>query len=151
MLVDLAVPSDVEREAAEVEGVSLFDVDDLRAGLDGALASRLGEVPKVEEIVEDEVAAFGRRHRELEVEPLVAALRVQAEAVREQEVERVLRRLGEVDPATAEQIEHLSRVLVKKLLHEPTVRLRERAGEGEAEAAAAAVRELFGLAAPHEQ
>lgn len=151
VLVDLAVPSDVEREAAEVEGVSLFDVDDLRAGLDGALASRLSEVPRVEELVEGEVAAFGRRYRELEVGPLVAALRIRAEAVREQEVERVLRRLGEVDPATAEQIEHLSRVLVKKLLHEPTVRLRERAGEGEAEAAAAAVRELFGLAAPHEQ
>ena len=48
--------------------------------------------------------------------------------IREQEVERALRRLGEVDPATAEQIEHLSRALVKKLMHEPTVRLRERAG-----------------------
>ncbi len=147
VLVDLAVPADVERDTAGIEGVSLFDVDDLRAGLDGALASRLREVPKVEAIVEEEVAAFGRRYRELEVEPLLASLRQRAEAIREQEVERTLRRLGDVDAATAEQVEHLSRALVKKLLHEPTVRLRERAGDGEAEAAAAAVRELFGLAA----
>jgi len=147
VLVDLAVPADVEREVAGVEGVSLYDVDDLRAGLGEALASRLREVPRVEEIVEEEVAAFARRYRELEVEPLVASLRQLAESIREQEVERALRRLGEVDPETAEQIELLSRALVKKLLHEPTVRLRERAGEGDADDVAAAVRELFGLSA----
>ena len=83
VLVDLAVPADVERSAGEVGGARLFDVDDLRAGLDDALASRLREVPAVEAIVEDEVDAFGRRYRELEVEPLVAALRRQAEAIRD--------------------------------------------------------------------
>ncbi len=146
VFVDLAVPADVDRGVAEIEGASLFDVDDLRAGLDEAMASRLREVPKVEAIVEDEVAAFARRYGELEVEPLLASLRQQAEAIREQEVARALRRLGEVDPETAEQIDLLSRALVKKLLHEPTARLRERAGDGEADDVAAAVRELFGLA-----
>jgi glutamyl-tRNA reductase len=150
VLVDLAVPSDVEREAADVEGVRLFDVDDLRAGLDGTLAARLREVPKVEAIVEDEVASFGRRLRELEVEPLLAELRLRADAIREQEVERTLRRLGDVDPETAEQVELLARALVKKLLHEPTVRLRDRAGEGAADDVAVALRELFGLSAPRE-
>jgi glutamyl-tRNA reductase len=150
VLVDLAVPADVERAAADVDGVRLFDVDDLRAGLDGALASRLREVPSVEAIVEEEVEAFERRYRELEVEPLLASLRLRAETIREQEVERTLRRLGDVDPETAEQIELFSRALVKKLLHEPTVRLRERAGEGAAEDAASALRELFGLPAPRD-
>jgi glutamyl-tRNA reductase len=150
VIVDLAVPADVERSVGDVDGVRLFDVDDLRAGLDDALASRLHEVPSVEAVVEEEVAAFGRRFRELEVEPLVAEMRRQAELVRAQELERAFRDLGEVDPATAERIEHLSRVLVKKILHEPTVRLRERAGAGEAEEVAAAVRELFGLDAPRE-
>ena len=56
-----------------------------------------------------------------------------------------------MDAATAERIEHLSRTLVKKLLHEPTVRLRERAGTGDADEVADAVRELFGLAAPRDQ
>ena len=80
----------------------------------------------------------------------MAALRRQAETIREQELERALRDLGDVDPATAERIEHLSRTLVKKLLHEPTVRLRERAGTGDADEVADAVRELFGLAAPRD-
>ncbi|MBA3434380.1 MAG: glutamyl-tRNA reductase [Actinobacteria bacterium] len=150
VLVDLAVPADVERSVGEISGVRLFDVDDLRAGLDDAITSRLDEVPKVEEVVEDEVESFGRRYRELEVEPLVAELRRQAEAIREQELERIMRDLGDIEPETAERIEHLSRVLVKKILHEPTVRLRERAGDGEADEVAAAVRELFGLTAPRD-
>ena len=151
VIVDLAVPADVARDVADVAGVSLFDVDDLRAGLDDAFAGRLREVPKVEDIVEEEVAAFARHYRELEVEPLVAELRLRAEAIREREVERALGRLGEVDAETAEQLDRLSRSLVTKLLHEPTVRLRERAGDGGADEFAAAVRELFGLVAPREQ
>jgi glutamyl-tRNA reductase len=150
VLVDLAVPADVERSAGEVPGVRLFDVDDLRAGLDDAMAARLREIPKVETVVAEEVESFSRRFRELEIEPLVAALRRQAESIRELELERTLRELGEVDPETADRIEHLSRALVKKLLHEPTVRLRARAGEGDADDVAAAVRELFGLTAPRE-
>ena len=150
VLVDLAVPADVERGAGAVAGVRLFDVDDLRVGLDDSMAARLREVPGVEAIVDDEVESFSRRYRELDVEPLVSALRRQADGIREQELERALRDLGDVDPATAERIEHLSRTLVKKLLHEPTVRLRERAGTGDADEVADAVRELFGLAAPRD-
>jgi glutamyl-tRNA reductase len=148
VLVDLAVPADVERAAGDVPGVRLFDVDDLRAGLDDAIASRLREVPKVEAIVDQEVDSFRRRYRELEVEPVVAALRRQAETLRVAELERTLRDLGDVDPETAMRIEHLSRSLVKKLLHEPTIRLRERAGEGDADEVAALLRELFGLTVP---
>jgi glutamyl-tRNA reductase len=151
VLVDLAVPADVERAAGDVPGVRLFDVDDLRAGLDDAIASRLREVPKVEAVVDGEVESFARRYRELEVEPVVAAMRRQAEEIRIAELERTLRDLGDVDPATALRIEHLSRALVKKLLHEPTVRLRERAGEGDADEVAAAVRELFGLIVPRDR
>jgi glutamyl-tRNA reductase len=150
VLVDLAVPADIEREAGAIPGVRLFDVDDLRAGLDDSMASRLREVPAVEAIVQDEVESFGRRYNELEVEPLLAAVRRHAEAIRQQELERALRDLGDVDQATAERIEHLSRTLVKKLLHEPTVRLRGRAGTGDADDVADAVRELFGLATPRD-
>jgi glutamyl-tRNA reductase len=150
VLVDLAVPADVEREAGAIPGVRLFDVDDLRAGLDDSMAARLHEVPAVEAIVQNEVESFGRRYHELEVEPLVSSLRRQAETIRRQELERTLRDLGDVDSATAERIEDLSRTLVKKLLHEPTIRLRERAGDGDADEVADAARELFGLAAPRD-
>jgi glutamyl-tRNA reductase len=148
VLVDLAVPSDVERDAGDVPAVKLFDVDDLRAGLDDTTAARLREVPDVEAVVEDEVAAFGRRYRELEVEPLLSELRKQAESIRARELERALDDLGEVDPAVAARMEHLSRTLVTRLLHDPTVRARERAGAGGADEVAEAVRDLFGLPAP---
>jgi glutamyl-tRNA reductase len=151
VLVDLAVPADVDREVADVAGVRLFDVDDLRAGLDDAMTSRLREVPRVETIVEDEVEEFGRRYRELEVEPLLSELRRQAESIRKREVERALSDLGDVDPAVAERMEHLSRTLVKRLLHDPTVRARERAGAGEASEVAGAVRDLFGVSPPSDQ
>ena len=146
VLVDLAVPADVERSAGAVPGVRLFDVDDLRAGLDEAMAERLREVPRVEAIIEEELETFGRRYRELEVEPLVSELRRRAEEVREREVGRALRDLGDVDPRVAERLEHLSHTLVKKLLHDPTVRLRERAGVGDADGVAETVRDLFGIA-----
>jgi glutamyl-tRNA reductase len=148
VVVDLAVPADVEREAGDVAGVRLFDVDDLRAGLDDAMASRIREVPKVEAVVEEEVADFGRRYRELEVEPLLSELRRQAESIRTRELERALGDLGDVDPAVAERMDHLSRTLVKRLLHDPTVRARERAGEGNADGVADAVRDLFGISSP---
>jgi glutamyl-tRNA reductase len=151
VLVDLAVPADVDREVADVAGVRLFDVDDLRAGLDDAMTSRLREIPRVETIVEDEVEEFGRRYRELEVEPLLSELRRQAESIRRREVERALRDLGDVDPAVAERMEHLSRTLVKRLLHDPTVRARERAGAGDASEVAGAVRDLFGVSPPSDQ
>jgi glutamyl-tRNA reductase len=148
VVVDLAVPADVERRAGEVEGVRLFDVDDLRAGLDEAMSARLREVPRVEAILEEEVETFGRRYRELEVEPLLSELRKQAESIREREVERALSDLGDVDGDVVERVERLSRSLVKKLLHDPTVRARERAGAGEADEVAEAVRDLFGISAP---
>ena len=151
VVVDLAVPADVERAAGEVEGVRLFDVDDLRVGLDEAMAARLREVPKVEGIVDEQVESFVRRYRELEVEPLLTELRKNAESIREREVERALRDLGDVEPAVAERVEHLSRSLVTKLLHDPTVRARERAGAGDADEIADAVRDLFGISAPSDQ
>jgi glutamyl-tRNA reductase len=148
VVVDLAVPADVERDAGAVAAVQLFDVDDLRAGLDEAIASRLGEVPRVEAIVEDEVLEFGRRYRRLEVAPLLSALRKQAETMRRAELDRALGDLGDIDPRVAERIDYLTRTLVTRLLHDPTVRLRERAGAGGIEEVADTVRDVFGISAP---
>ena len=105
----------------------------------------------MEAIVEEEVEEFGRRHRELEVEPALAALRRQAESIRQRELERALRDLGDVDPAVAERMDVLSRTLVTKLLHDPTVRLRERAGAGDADHVAETLRELFGIPSSDER
>jgi len=146
VLVDLAVPRDVDPTVGRLPGARVFDVDDLRAGLDAAAAARAREVPRVEAVVADEAARFSRRRRELDVEPFVTDLRRRADAIRERELERTLRHLGDVDPETARHLRHLSESLVNKLLHEPTARLREKAGEGEADELLPAFRELFGLA-----
>lgn len=151
VVVDLAVPADVERGVGAIPGVRLFDVDDLRAGLDESMAARLREVPAVEAIVEEEVDRFVRRFGELEVEPIVSELRRRAEGIRTRELARALRDLGDVEPHVAEGIDHLSRVLVKRLLHDPTARLRERAGAGEAGEVADTVRDLFGIAPPSDR
>ena len=152
VLVDLAVPADVEREAGEVPGVSLFDVDDLRAGLDGAMAARLREVPKVEAVVEER----GRGLR-----PPLPRARGRAASLRAAQAGRVdpraRARAGAEGPRarstrpSPSAMEHLSRTLVKRLLHDPTVRARERAGAGNADEVADAVRDLFGLSAPSDR
>lgn len=151
VVVDLAVPADVDRASGDVPGVRLFDVDDLRAGLDETMSARLREVPEVEVLVEAETDGFARRYRELEVEPLVAELRRRADEIRARELGRALRDLGDVDPETAQRMTHLSRALVKKLMHEPTVRLREAAAAGDADVLAEVVRELYGLRVSHER
>ncbi len=142
-LVDLAVPRNISPEVATLPGVQLFDVDDLQVALDDALHTRQQEIPKVEAIIEQEVATVTRKLDELAVEPLIAQLRQRAESIRQQEIERSLRALGEVDERTAAQLEYLSRSIINKLLHEPTLRLKKHSSGKTFHAAV--MRDLFDL------
>ncbi|WP_170200190.1 glutamyl-tRNA reductase [Litorilinea aerophila] len=148
LLLDLAVPRDVEPTVALLPQVFLYDVDDLMGSLDAALSARRQEVPRVEAIIGQEMAALELAMRELAMRPVVVDLRQKAEAIRQAELARALRHLGDVDPAVVEQLHHFSRALVNKLLHEPTVRLKEQAQNGQAEVYASTVRDLFGLTEP---
>ena len=146
ILIDVAVPRDIEPAVGKLPGVCLYDMDALREGLDEAVAARTREIPQVEMIVAEEVAALESVLRSLQVQPLIVDLRQRAEAIRQRELERTLRYIGEeLDPDTLRHVQHLSRSLVNKLLHEPTIRLREKASNGEAEGYAETVRELFDL------
>ncbi|MGH2537618.1 MAG: glutamyl-tRNA reductase, partial [Candidatus Promineifilaceae bacterium] len=145
LLVDLAVPRDVAPEVAGLAGVRLLHLDELRASLDQALAGRRQATPQVEAIIATEVAALEQELQQLAVRPLIASLRQRAERIRRGEMARARRHLGEVDAETWGHIQHLSQALVNQLLHEPTVRLKEKAGDQQAAAYAAAVRELFDL------
>ncbi|MBX3053170.1 MAG: glutamyl-tRNA reductase [Caldilineaceae bacterium] len=144
LLVDLAVPRDVDPTVADLPGARLFDVDDLRGSLDEALAAREAEVPRVEEIIAEEVVALQDNYRKMSVHPLIVDLRRKAENIRQREMERTLRNLGDIDDATLRHIQKLSQVLVNQLLHEPTLYLKEKAVNGEAEDVEMA-REMFGL------
>jgi glutamyl-tRNA reductase len=145
LLIDIAVPRDVDPAVSSLPGVHRYDVDDLRQQVEVALQTRAGEVPQVEAIIESEVSLLQQQLRQLEVRPIIADLRLKAEAIRRQELERTRRFLGEVDPDDWERIERLTHSLVNKLLHEPTRRLRDEAGNGRADEFADTVRHLFAL------
>lgn len=148
VLIDLAVPRDIDPASGELPGVHLYDLDALRTSLDSALAARHREVPLVEAIVAQEVAAWETEWQKLAIRPVISDLRQKAETIRQQELSRTLRRLGEVDPQMVVHLHHLSRAIVNKILHEPTIRLKQSAADGQADEYIAAVRDLFGLVDP---
>lgn len=145
VIVDLSLPRSISRTAATLPNVHLFDLDDLRNTLDDSLTFRQQAVPQVEDIVDQEVEHFIENLQTLAIEPLISSLRQRAEAIRRQEMARTLHRLGDLDHATLNHIQHLSHSLVNKLLHEPTLRLRQHAGEVETNEYAAVIRDLFNL------
>jgi glutamyl-tRNA reductase len=144
--VDLAVPRNVAAAVCQLPHVQLFDVDDLQLTLDESLAARQAELPAVKAIIAAEKVKLLEQLRQLSINPLIIDMRRKAEEIRQTELERTLRHLGAVDPQTWTQIQHLSRSLVNKLLHEPTARLRQKASDDAAEEYANTVRDLFGLA-----
>jgi glutamyl-tRNA reductase len=147
VIIDLAVPRDVDPDVREMASVVLVDVDDLRHGVDESLEQRKEAVPAINEIIHTEVARWQHETRELAVRPYVVELRQRAEDIRQQEVARTLRFIGPLDDATSAHIDHLSRALVNKILHQPTVRMKKLAHNGDADHYVAALRELFGLEA----
>ena len=144
-LLDLAVPRDVDPAVAEVPGVRLADIDDLR----GVLSERDGEigaeVERVKGIVADETRRFGRRRREARLAPLIKALHDRGEEVQARELRRLASRLRGLSEREREAVEALAAGVVAKLLHEPVVRLKEGAGTTDGDTRARALADLFGL------
>ena len=145
VLIDLAVPRDIDPKVAGLNGAQLFDIDDLRASVAASLELRREEIPDVEQIVEEEIAQFSAHVRAMAVEPVIAGLRRKAEAIRRQELARTLGAMDSLSPEAEEQLRYFSHTLVNKLLHEPTLRLRQRASDNGAEHDTALVRTLFAL------
>lgn len=144
-LIDVAVPRNVESPVGRLSHVHLIDIDDLQARAEAVVAERWTEVPAVEALVEEAVAAFEAWRREAEIAPLIADLRRKAETIRRHELGRLLEQLPNLDEDVQRRIEYLSRTLVNKLLHDPTTRLRDAAQNGDDTGRTRAVRELFDL------
>ncbi len=140
-MFDLAVPRNIDPEAASIDGVSLYNIDDLGAVAEDNLRERRKAAAAAEAVVEDEVAQFVQWWSTLDALPLVMELRERAEGTRLRELARALERLEGVSEADASVIDDLTRAIVNKLLHAPTVSLKQRADEETLRAA----RELFGL------
>lgn len=146
MIVDLAVPRDVELGVGEIEGVRLFGLSELRDLSDENMKGRLEEVAQMEEIVNEEVDRYDRaRHLERRVRPVLAALWKRVEGMRVSEVDRIFGDFEGVDGETRTRIEHLTGALVRKILHQPSLGLRAASEGAHFEEYANVVRQLFAL------
>lgn len=144
-IIDIAIPRDVDPRVGDESNVFLYNVDDLRQIVDDSLERRRSEIPRADEIVDRGVEEYWAWFASLVVVPTIRELRSRGESVRQAELERALRRLSHLPAEDQQAIDALTRSLLNKFLHAPTVRLREAAGNGRGIAVLDSVRYLFEL------
>lgn len=145
VLIDIAVPRDLAPEIGSVPGVTLYDIDDLERVVEVNRSERMREAERAETIVQEEAARFTEWRRGLAVTPTIASLRSHAERIRAHEIKRMNGWFDSLSDGDRKRVEQLTKQVVNKLLHEPTVRLRDAAGAGEGVDQVEALRHLFGL------
>jgi glutamyl-tRNA reductase len=145
LIVDVAVPRDVDTGAGQVDGVTLHDVDDLHELTEAALDERRREIATVREIIGEELERFQTDRAAREVAPLVTELRARAEQIRQSELARFRSKLDALPEGARGTIEALTQGIVNKLLHEPTVRLKDAAGTARGELYSDALGTLFDI------
>ncbi|HSE82272.1 MAG TPA: glutamyl-tRNA reductase [Gaiellaceae bacterium] len=143
--IDIAVPRDVDPAVIELEGCYLYDIDDLERVVAESVAGRREEAVRAEAIVSEEADAFRAWQLSLDVVPAISSLRARAELIRREELERAQGRLASLSPSQRRAVEALTSQIVAKLLHQPTVRMKEAAAGADGVLYADAVRHLFGL------
>ncbi|MBV8171583.1 MAG: glutamyl-tRNA reductase [Candidatus Eremiobacteraeota bacterium] len=151
LIVDIAVPNDVEANAGALPGVTLYQIGDLREIVDATLDDRKAEIPAVEAIVAERVAAYVRWYQSRAAAPLIATLRTKAEDIRRTELTRLFARLPELDDRQRELIAGMSVSILNRLLHAPVTKLRETAADGMDMSAADLATRLSDLAGLGEQ
>jgi len=146
LLIDLAVPRDIDAAARAIAGVSLYDIDDLEAVIARNRSVRQAEARKAEGIIEEEIQQFGAWLGSLEVLPTISALRARATEIAEQLIRENADKWESASARDLGRIEALAHAIVNRVLHEPTLRMKQL-GDGRMHARMALVRELFGLEA----
>ena len=144
LLIDLAVPRDIDAACGDLEGVSLRDIDDLETVADRNRKVRQAEARKAEGIIEEEIQNFAGWLGSLEVLPTVAALRAHATRIAEQVVTENAGKWDTASPRDLERVEAVARAIVNRLLHHPTAAMKEMR-DGRVHARMALVRDLFSL------
>jgi glutamyl-tRNA reductase len=144
-LIDIAVPRDLDLAIHELDACYLYDIDDLESVVAQSLAGRRREAGRAEEIVLDEAERFRAWQASRDVVPAIASLRALAEEIRESELERARSRLDRLTEAEQRAVEAVTSRIVDKLLHRPTVRMKEAAAGADGAVYADALRHLFGL------
>ena len=145
LVVDLGMPRNVDPEAAALDGVTLLDMDHLSSAVAQAMEERRGEADRAAEIVAEEVARYREANRARGAAPVVAALRTRMEEVRTAELERRRGQFAQLSEDDWAQVDAVTRAVLAKLVHEPTVLLKESAGTPRGERLVEALRLLFDL------
>jgi glutamyl-tRNA reductase len=145
VIVDAAVPRDVDPAVSSLEGVELLDMEDVRRYAEEQMASRQAEVPAVRAVLAEELERYRTTSAGRLAAPVVSALRDRADELRLAELERYAGRLAALDPEDRDLVETITRRVVAKLLHQPTVRVKDAAGSPRGERLAEALRTLFDL------
>ena len=145
LIVDIALPRDVDPTVADLPGVTLRDLDHLKEWANRGLEKRAAEVAQVQAIIDEETERFFNDQSQRQAAPLIAQLREAVEAVRVSEIDRLSARIAGLDADQREAVEMITNGIVSKILHNPSVRLREAAGTPQGERLSDAVRDLFNL------
>ena len=145
LVVDIALPRDVAASVADLPGITLRDLDNLSDWAQRGIDKRASEVGQVREIIGEEVKRFLLDQTQRQAAPLVAQLREVVESIRTAEMDRFETALSAMTPEQRELVESISHGIINKMLHVPSVRLREAAGTPQGERLSAAVRDLFSL------
>lgn len=143
--IDIAVPRDIAPDVAELENVFLYDIDDLNQVVDESLQERKKEAERGEEIVVEEVEEFLAWLSTLDVVPTIKALNQMAAEIKEEELEKALRKLKDLDEKELEAVKALAHGIVNKMLHKPVVRLKEASARKRGYRYVVALRYLFGI------
>ena len=145
LLVDLAVPRDLDPAIRDLDGCYLYDIDDLEQIVAETLSGRRREAERAESLVSAEAEKFHEWHASLDVVPAIASLRAKAEEIRAAELRKAESLLGRLDDSQRKAVESVTSQIVNKLLHLPTVRMKQAAAAADGVLYAEAVRHLFGL------
>jgi glutamyl-tRNA reductase len=145
LIVDIAIPRDVEAEIEKLPNVHLYNLDHLQTQVADNLEARRQEIPKVEAILAQETTTFTNWYRSLDIVPTIVSFRKQFEAIRQQELKRTLNRLEGLSEREQQLVSELSQRLLNKFLHQPTVHLRAEAAHGNGIMYAHALHKLFAL------
>jgi glutamyl-tRNA reductase len=145
LLIDIAVPRDVDPACRELGGVSVHDVDDVQGMVERNVSGREAEATSARRILDAEVERFERWLASLDVLPTVTALRERAEAITEQVLTENEARWESLSDADRKRLATMARAIVNRLLHEPTLRIKRSAEEEDSYVYVHALRELFGL------
>ena len=132
VLIDLAVPRDMDPSVASIPHVKLFDIDGLNEHLGNSLASRMNEVPRVQQILDEEASLFRQFLNSLAVLPMISEMYEQAETIRAAELQKTFRYMPNLTDAERKRIEALTQSLVKKILDQPTRHLRNDSASSDA-------------------